>query len=203
MTTLRNLNAVVLVVAMVGLGGCARGTAVARCRIGDLTASSDPESSKILQELGPWAKHARECDVGEYKIDIPAEGGHGEIMVSRHGHPLFLSAGRTTMVLDSTGKQIVFEATQGEGTSATYASYATRVADAWVDSVDFGADGSVDYRTTKTAGGSTKQEFSVDQRWLELVQQGDLKGVVLDGEFMTVAAARKRVAAKRESQAAK
>jgi len=201
--TLWNLNAAVLLVAIAGIGSCARGSAMSRCRIGDLTASSNPEGSKLSQGLGPWVKRVRECDVGEYRIDVPAEGGHAEIMVSRNGHALFLSAGETTIVMDSSGRRVLFDAVLAEGVGAPSISYATyvRSTDAWVENVDLGADGTVDYRTTETAGGPTKREFSVDQRWLEMVRRGDREGVVLDGEFMTVAAARERLAAKRKPEA--
>jgi hypothetical protein len=169
---------------------------------GDLTGSLNSASAKMLRgELGPWVKHVRECHVGEYVIDVPAEGGHGEIMIGRKGQPVFSITGSTTIVMDSSGKRVLFEANEGKAVGIPVVSYAThdRATDTWVENVDYGANGTVDYRTTETAGGTIKKEVSVDQRWLELVQRGDRTGVILDGEFMTPAAAKEKLAARRTS----
>ena len=173
------------------------------CKTGDLTASLDSESSKMLRQLGPWVKHVRECYVGEYVVFAPAEGGNGDMMVGRrNGNPVFMVSGGTTTVFDSSGRRVVFEATQGQG---AYVSYAThdRATDSWIDNVDLGGNGTVDYRTTQTASGQMKKEISVDQHWLEVVQRGDRTGVILDGDFMTAAVAREKVAAKRTAEAGK
>jgi hypothetical protein len=159
----------------------------------------------VRGEAGPWVKHVRECHVGEYVIDVPAEGGHGEIMVGRNGQPVFFVTSSGTIVFDSSGKRVLFEANQGQAVGLPVVSYAThvRAADTWVENVDFGADGTVDYRTTESADGKIKKEVSVDQRWLEVVQRGDRTGVIWDGEFMTAAAAREKIAAKRKAEAGK
>ena len=205
MTTLRNLNAAVLVVVMAGTVTCARGSIMSGCKTGDLTGSLNSASSKMMLELGPWVKHARECHVGEYVIHVPAEGGHGEIVVGRNGQPVFFVTSSSTILFDSSGKRVLFEADQGQASGLPVVSYAThvRATDTWVENVDFGADGTVEYRRTETAGGTVKKEVSVDQRWLEVVQRGGRDGVILDGEFMTAAAAREKLAARRNVQAGK
>jgi len=204
--TLRNLNAAVLVVAMAGTMTCGRRSNLSECKSGDLAGSLNAGAAKLLRgELGPWVKHVRECHVGEYVIDVPAEGGHGEIMVGRNGQPMFFVTASSTILFDSSGKRVLFEANQGQAVGFPVVSYAThnRAADTWVENVDFGADGTVEYRTTETAGGTIKKEFSLDQRWLEVIQRGDRSGVIFDGEFMTADAARQRLAAKQKSEAGK
>jgi hypothetical protein len=66
---------------------------------------------------------------------------------------------------------------------------------AWIDNLDFGADGIVDFRTTEIAGRQVKQELKVGDRWLELLKRDGRTGVVLDGQFMSGADARTKVAA--------
>jgi len=203
---LRNLSTAVLVVAMAGTATCAHGPIKSECKTGDLSGSLNSAASKMVRgEMGQWVKHVRECHVGEYVIDVPAEGGHGEIMVGRNGHPVFGITGSGTIVFDSSGERILFEAYQGQAGRLPVTSYAThvRAADTWVENVDFGANGTVDYRTTESADGKIKKEISVDQRWLEVVQRGDRTGVILDGEFMTAAAAREKIAVKRKAEASK
>jgi hypothetical protein len=46
-------------------------------------------------------------------------------------------------------------------------------------------------------GQDVRTEINVEQRWLELVRRGTLRGVVLDRELMTPAAARERLSARR------
>jgi hypothetical protein len=179
---------------------------MSECKTGDLSGSLNPASSKMMRgQLGPWVKHVRECRIGEYVIDTPAEGGHGEIMVGRNGNPVFgISSGGTTTVVDSSGTRVIFESTRGEkGTH--HVSFATHdgITNSWVDNFDIEGDGNVDFRTTETPDGKTKKEVSVEQQWLEVVQRGDRTGVILDGEFMTAGAAREKIAARRKAEASK
>ena len=45
-----------------------------RCKIGDMTASLAIGPAKELEStLGAWVRNAKECRVGEFLIDIPAE----------------------------------------------------------------------------------------------------------------------------------
>lgn len=53
--------------------------------------------------------------------------------------------------------------------------------------LDFGADGTLDFRTTEINGRRVKREFRVGEQWLEVVQQDGRSGVVFNGRFMAVA----------------
>jgi len=153
---------------------------------------------------GDWIRNARECKVGDYLIVTPAEGDSGEILVGRRGHPVFYSDAHRTTVMDASGQRIVFGSQKGTAPGEnSFVSYATfdPVRNGWIDTVDAGGDGSVDFRFVDRQGQEKRTEFNVDQRWLELVPRGTLKGVVLDGEFMTPAAARERLSARQAGPA--
>jgi hypothetical protein len=66
---------------------------------------------------------------------------------------------------------------------------------AWIDNLDFGADGVVDFRTTELSGQQAKQELKVADRWLEFLKRDGTTGVLLDGKFISVDDARKKLAA--------
>jgi len=153
---------------------------------------------------GDWIRNARECKVGDYVVVTPAAAGSGEILVGRRGHPVFYSDAHHTTVMDASGKRIVFGSQKGTAPGeSNFVSYATfnPVQDAWIDTVDTGGDGSVDFRFVERQGQEKRTEYNVDQRWLELVPSGTLKGVVLDGEFMTPAAAREKLSARKAGRA--
>jgi len=67
-------------------------------------------------------------------------------------------------------------------------SYSTydQAKSAWIENFDFGADGTLNYRTTES-GQKVKREHRVGERWLEAVQQDGRTGVVYNGQFMPVA----------------
>jgi hypothetical protein len=182
---------------------CGARVTSAACRNGDATKSLSPEvSSQMLDAFGAWVQHVRECQVGDYVIYTPAEGGSGQILVGRRQLPVFYSDASTTTLMDASGKRIVFSSTKSARPSeSTFISYATYdpVQKVWVENVDVAGDGSIDFRRIETPGLPVKTEYSVDQRWLELVQRGSLSGVILDGEFMTPAVAREKLAATRKS----
>ena len=67
---------------------------------------------------------------------------------------------------------------------------------AWIENLDDGPDGSVDLRFTEVPGRPVKTEFRVGERWLERVKREGQVGTILDGEFMSVAEARARLAVK-------
>jgi hypothetical protein len=69
----------------------------------------------------------------------------------------------------------------------------------WIENVDAAGHGSLDLRRIEDPGPAVKTEYSVDQRWLELVHRGSMSDVMLDGEFMTPAVAREKIAAKRKA----
>jgi hypothetical protein len=60
-----------------------------------------------------------------------------------------------------------------------------RLPQAWIDNLDFGADGVVDVRTTEISGRQVKQELKVGDRWLEFLERDGTTGVLLDGDFMS------------------
>jgi len=103
--------------------------------------------------------------------------------------------------MDTAGKRVQYETTRS-AKGPGFVSFATQdpKTGAWIDSIDFESNGSVDYRTTESADGTSKRELSVDQRWLEVVKRDGRDGVVLDGEFMTAAAAREKLSARQTSQ---
>ena len=59
-----------------------------------------------------------------------------------------------------------------------------------MENVDFGADGVIDLRRTEIAAQPIKEELKVGNRWLEYVTRDGRSGVLLDGKFMSPAAAR-------------
>jgi hypothetical protein len=117
---------------------------------------------------------------------------------------VFYSDARQTVVMDAAGKRFLFNSTKGSAPSdSTFISYTTfdPSGNAWIETVDGEADGSVDFRLVDRAGEDVRTEYSVDQRWLQLVQRDAFRGVVLDGEFMTPAAAREKLSARRAGSA--
>ena len=149
---------------------------------------------------GSWIHNARECTVGDYVITVPAEAGSGEILVGRQRRLVFYSDAHQTSVMDASGKRFVFNSTKGRAPSEyTFISYTTLdpSQNAWIETVDSAGDGSVDFRLIDRQGQDVRTEYNVDQRWLEVVRRGTLSGVVLDGEFMTPAAAREKLSARK------
>ena len=199
------LKVAAVVLATTAFVSCRSGSSASSCRTGDMTASLNSSSSGVMQAAyGDWIRNARECKVGDYVIVTPAEGSSGEILVGRRGHAVFYSDAHYTTVMDASGKRIVFGSQKGTAPGENnFLSYATfdPVQNAWIDTVDAGGDGSVDFRFVDRQGQEKRTEYSVDQRWLELVRRGTLKGVVLDGEFMTPAAAREKLSARKAGPA--
>ena len=199
------LKVTAVMLATTALVSCGAPSSTLRCRTGDMTSSLDTSTSQGMQALyGPWIRNARECIVGDYVITVPAEAGSGEILVGRQRRPVFYSDPRQTSVLDPSGTRIVFNSTKGgapnENTRTSYATF-DPIQNAWIETVDNAGDGSVDFRLIERQGQEVSTEYIVDQRWLELVRRGTLSGVVLDGEFMTPAAAREKLSARRAGSA--
>ena len=164
------------------------------CRTGDLTIGIGAEKAKELEDFaGGWVHHARECRVGDYLMVAPDRQGSPELILSRKGQSFLAVSKNLTMLLDADGRRIVYEWDR-ERSVISYAGYdAPR--QAWIDNIDFGADGAVDYRTTEISGRQVKQEWKIGNRWLEIVKRDGSTGVVLDGTFMSVTDARKKAAA--------
>ena len=55
--------------------------------------------------------------------------------------------------------------------------------------------GSSIFETTEISGRQVKQELKVGDRWLEFLKRDGTTGVVLDGQFMSVDDAQKKLAA--------
>jgi hypothetical protein len=164
------------------------------CRTGDMTVRISAEKAKELEDFaGGWIHNARECRVGDYLVIAPDRQGSPDLQLSRMGKPFLDVSKNTTTLFDSEGHRVVYEWDRGKS-RISYAGYdAARQAS--IDNVDFGADGSVDFRTTEISGRQVKQELQAGDRWLELLKRDGRTGVFLDGQFMSGADARKKLAA--------
>jgi len=82
----------------------------------------------------------------------------------------------------------------------SYAAY-DPVQQAWIENRDYGADGTVDARTTEIAGRLPKEEMRVGDHWLAIVERDGKRGTVLNGRFMSIAEARAELSANRPQAA--
>ena len=164
------------------------------CRTGYITKGIGGERAKELEDsAGGWIHNVRECRVGDYLVVAPDRQGAPDIFLSRMGK-LFLGVSKdATMLLDADGHRILYRWDRGQST-ISYAGY-DAARQAWIDNLDFGADGVVDFRTTEISGRQVKRELKVGDRWLEFLKRDGTTGVLLDGQFMSIDDARKKLAA--------
>jgi hypothetical protein len=166
------------------------------CRTGDMTVGIRPEKAKALEDSA-WMHYARECRVGDYLVYAPAREGFPDILLARTGKPFLGVSKDTTTLIDADGHRVLYQWDRAKSV-ISYAGYDV-ARHAWIDNLDFGADGVVDFRTTEISGRQVKQELNVGDRWLEFLKgdgKGDGKtGVFLDGKFMSIDDARKKLAA--------
>jgi hypothetical protein len=169
------------------------------CRTGDMTIGIGAERAKELEAFaGGWIHNARECRLGDYLVIAPDRRGSPDILLSRMGE-LFLGVSKnSTMLLDADGQRVLYQWDRGKSPTISYAGY-DPARQAWIDNRDFGADGVVDFRTTEISGQQAKQELKVGDRWLELLNRDGTTGVLLDGKFISVDDARKKLAATGDS----
>jgi hypothetical protein len=164
------------------------------CRTGDMTIRIGAERAKELEDsAGGWIHNARECRLGDYLVIAPDRQGSPDILLSRMGEPFLGVSENSTMLLDADGHRVLYQWDRGKST-ISYAGYDT-TRQAWIDNRDFGADGVIDFRTTEISGQQVKQELNVGDRWLEFLERDGTTGVFLDGQFMSVDDARRRLAA--------
>jgi hypothetical protein len=174
--------------------GFLRPSARPLCRTGDMAMGIGAERAKELEDsAGGWMHNARECQVGDYLADAPDRQGLPDILLSRMGKPVLVLSRNTTTLLDTDGHRILYRWDRGKST-ISYAGY-DAARQAWVENLDFGADGVVDVRITEISGRQVKQELNVGDRWLEFLKRDGKNGVFLDGKFMSVDDARKKLAA--------
>ena len=167
------------------------------CRTGDMTSGfSAQEIGKMETLVGGWIHNALECRIGDYLVDGPAHDGAANIFVTRHGEPSILASEKTTTLFDR--HRIVYQWERSGLIS--YAAY-DPVQLAWIENRDYGADGTVDARTSEIAGRLPKDEMRVGDRWLEIVERDGKRGTVLNGRFMSVAEARAELSANRPQAA--
>jgi hypothetical protein len=165
------------------------------CRTGDMTIGIGAERAQELEAFaGGWIHNARECRLGDYLVIAPDRRGSPDILLSRMGE-LFLGVSKnSTMLLDADGQRVLYQWDRGKSPTISYAGYDT-ARQAWIDNRDFGADGVVDFRTTEISGQQAKQELKIGDRWLEFLKRDGTTGVLLDGKFISVDDARKKLAA--------
>jgi hypothetical protein len=164
------------------------------CRTGDMTAGLDAERAKELEDFaGGWIHDARECRVGDYLVIAPDRQGSPDMVLSRMGKPFLGVSKDTTMLLDADGRRVLYRWDRAKST-ISYAGY-DAARQAWIDNLDIGAEGGVDFRTTEISGQQVKQELKVGDRWLEFLKRDGATGVLLDGQVMSVDDARKKLAA--------
>jgi hypothetical protein len=179
-----------LVAAILGLLTPARSS----CRTGDMTLGMGPERAKGLEDFaGVWIHNARECRLGDYLVIAPDRPGSPDILLSRMGE-LFLGVSKnSTMLLDADGQRVLYQWDRSKST-ISYAGY-DAARQTWIDNRDFGADGVIDLRLIEISGQPAKQELRVADRWLEFVKRDGTTGVLLDGTFLSVDDAHKKLAA--------
>jgi hypothetical protein len=163
----------------------------AQCTTGDMSGPLTPENIKEQQYLGfDWARHALTCRMGDYQVVTPTDPGRWEGgFVLRKGRRFLDVNNKETALFDDSGQHVLFylrRATQERSATMTYSIY-DQAKGAWIENFDFGADGTVDFRTTEINGRRVKQELRVGEQWLEVVQQDGRSGVVFNGRFMPVA----------------
>jgi hypothetical protein len=166
------------------------------CRTGDMAIGMTAQKGKELENLaGPWIHNARECRVGDYLVDAPDRQGSPELFVSRTGLPVLALSKDLTTLVGADGHRVLYEWDRKQPGFISYNAF-DRAHNAWVENVDFGADGVIDFRRTEVADQPLKEQVKVGDRWLDYVTREGRSGVVLDGKFMSPAAARKEVAAR-------
>jgi hypothetical protein len=164
------------------------------CRTGDMTIGIGAEKAKESEDFaGGWIHNARECRLGDYLVIAPERQGSPDILLSRMGKPFLGVSKNSTMLLHADGHRVLYQWDRGKST-ISYAGY-DAARQAWIDNLDFGADGVVDFRTTEISGQQAKQELKVGDRWLEFRKRDGTTGVLLDGKFISVDDARKKLAA--------
>jgi hypothetical protein len=153
-----------------------------------------------LETWLPWIRNTLACRVGEFLVNVPASGDSaGQVAVLYRGRLFMIVDGEAVRLADESGKRFRFESVRGQKSRPhDYISYSTFVGaqSAFVENVDAGADGTLDLRFTEVAGEPKKTEFRIGERWLEQVKRSGRDGVLLDGQFVSVAEARARLEAK-------
>jgi hypothetical protein len=144
----------------------------------------------LLVVISATSYRALTCKFGDYQFVLPSEPGQGEgAYITRKGRMFLLVNEKETDLLDDSGKRFLFAMTRAKpervGT-ISYSAYDSAKGE-WIENVDLGADGTLDYRTTEVNGRRVKQEFRVGESWLETVQRDGRSGVVFNGRFMSVA----------------
>src|SRR5262245_3792767 len=134
------------------------------CRTGDLARALDTRKSKELEAaFGVWVHQTRQCRIGDYDVVAPVTEGAADILLVRHGKPVFVTSNLITRVLDDD--RVVYEWERGR--LITYTAY-DRTRDAWIENYDINADGSIDTRTIAATGRPRKYEVpGTGVRWLE------------------------------------
>jgi hypothetical protein len=110
-------------------------------------------------------------------------------MVARNGTPLFTASPTGTAVLEQKRHLYKFDPV------LKIVSYEVfnRDRNMWIDTIDFGADGTPDVRILETADGKKSQEVRVGDHWFEMVTRDGHSGAVLNGRFMSFAEVRKEL----------
>ncbi len=165
------------------------------CRTGDMTLAMDPQWAKgTAQVFGTWIRDVRECRVGDYLVDAPDHEGSPEIMLSRNHAPFLLVSKDTITLLEGKDHRIVYQRNYGTPGAVSYAAYDPS-RHAWIDNIDFGADGVLDLRSTEIGGQQVKKEMRVGDRWLEFEVRDKKRLVLLDGKYVPLEDAQEHLAA--------
>jgi hypothetical protein len=163
----------------------------ARCKTGNMSGSLTPDKLKTWHDAGfDWGRRAVMCSMGDFQVVTPNEpGGKGDMLIIRQSRPFLLVNDKETDLLEDSGQHLLFSLTRGTSERPSVISYSTydQAKGAWIENFDFGADSTLDYRTTESNGRRVKREFRIGEQWLEAVQQDGRTGVVFDGRFMPVA----------------
>src|SRR5436190_12180851 len=116
------------------------------CRTGDMTMGVGTTKAKeLIGFSGDWIRNARECRVGDYVVYGPDRDGYPEIMLSRAGRPFLLLSNNATTLFDADGQRVLYQ--WDRGTSViSYDGYDPKQ-HAWIENLDFHADGTIDFRT--------------------------------------------------------
>src|ERR1700730_9679271 len=150
--------------------GFLRPTPEPLCRTGDMTIGDSVAKAKEMEDFaGGWIRNARECRVGDYLVVPPDRQGSPDILLSRMGEPFLLLSQNTTTLLDGDGHRVLYQWDRGKH-SISYAGY-DAAHQAWIENLDFDADGFVDFRTTEISGRQVKQELRIGDLWLEFIKR--------------------------------
>ena len=188
---------VLAALTLAALDSCRFHTETPHCVSGDLTSLATLFHPGSNSSGAPeWLKNARSCTVGDYQILTPLNPESANLMILKKGLPVFSADPTATVVYDGASwRSTMFWAHDANDRERNYVSYRffSTAVGGFVEATDQGPNGTIIRRTTEVPGQPIKNEFRVGDRWLQLVKQNGAYGTILDGRFMPISEARRKL----------